>query len=377
MSSKPGAIPVPRGLLTGCLNSVNFRLIANNTHKKTKKMDVMKKIILLMISIISILSYAAEVASKSKALNNPVYSPDIITAHMSGKKADKKYFVPQITAITEDMKKKGIEHQGIPKKSSGILRVATYNVHGWRSPVKKFSDPIGADFEAIYNTIKAIDADVLLLQEVVFRPKQTAEVFSKLGYPYHSFGYANPGGGDFGNMIVSKVPFATAPIKHNFVSKVKYHHRCYVKVEFDLKKYGSRNLVIYDTHLEVTSDKQRLSEVKQLVSLVHSHDKGKNVLIGADWNSSRGKPSLIHLEKNGFADCFHLAKLPEPKFTHWTSQNLDRLYLRNWHLPIAGCYLYYSAASDHLPVIMDIALDKKATVPSAGQTHKQEENKKQ
>jgi endonuclease/exonuclease/phosphatase family metal-dependent hydrolase len=338
-------------------------------------MDVMKKIILLIISVVSLSSYAAEVASKSKALSNPLYSPDIIKAHMPGKIADKKYFIPQITAITEDMKKKGIVHQGIPKKTSGILRIATYNVHGWRSPLKKFSDTIGTDFEAIYTTIKAIDADVLLLQEVVFRPKQTSEVFSKLGYPYHSFCYGNPGGGDFGNMIVSKVPFAKDPIKHNFVSKSKPHHRCYVKVEFDLKKYGARNLVIYDTHLEVKSGKQRFAEVKQLVSLIHTHDKGKNVLIGADWNAPRGKPSLTHLEKNGFTDCFHLAKLPEPKFTHWTSQNLDRLYLWNWYLPIAGCYVYYSAASDHLPVIMDIALDKKAA-PATSSAHKQEKKKK-
>lgn len=334
----------------------------------------MKKIFFLIISLISLSSYAAEVAPKSKALGNPLYSADLIEAHKKGKIANKHYFVPQISAITEDMKKKGIKHQGVPKKTPGILRIATYNVHGWRSPLKKFSDPIGTDFDAIYNTIKEINADVLLLQEVVFRPKQTPGIFSKLGYPYHSFCYGNPAGGDFGNMIISKVPFAVDPIKHNFVSKSGPHKRCYVKAEFDLKKYGARNLVVYDTHLEVKSGKQRFAEVKQLASLVHAHDKGKNVVIGADWNAPRGKPSLTHLEKNGFTDCFRLAHLPEPKFTHWTTQNLDRLYLWNWHLSIAGCYVYYSAASDHLPVIMDIVLDKK--VHQASPAHGREEKKK-
>jgi len=335
----------------------------------------MKKVIVLIISSISLPLCAAQVASKSKTLSNPLYSPDIITEHISGEKADKKYFIPQITAITEDMKKKGIEHQGIPQKSSGILRVATYNVHGWRSPLKKFSDPIGTDFDAICNTIKEINPDVVLLQEVVFRPKQTPEVFSKLGYPYHSFCHGNPKGGDFGNMIISKVPFAKAPISHNFGTKTKPHDRCYTKVELDLKDYGARNLVLYDTHLDVESGKQRFSEIEQLVSLVHSHDKGKNVLIGADWNTVRGRPALTYLEHHGFTDCFNADKLSEPKFTHWTSHNLDRLYLWNWHLPIAGCYVYYSAASDHLPVIMDIALDKEGAAPSGSAAPKKEGSK--
>ncbi len=92
-------------------------------------------------------------------------------------------------------------------------------------------------------------------------------MLSQLGYVYQSFCYGNLEGGDFGNMIVSKVPFARDPIRHNFGSTSKPHNRCYIKVEFDLRKYGVRNLIIYGTHLDVGSRKKRLAEVQELVSL--------------------------------------------------------------------------------------------------------------
>lgn len=326
------------------------------------KVSIMKRVFLYLMLLSVLLS--VEAACGAQALSNPLYAPDIITAHTSRKKVDKKHFVSQIAAITHDMNEKGIAHQAIPKKTKDVLRIATYNVHGWRSPLKKFSDPIGADFQAIYNTIQKVNADVLILQEVVFRSQQTADVLSQLGYVYQSFCYGNPEGGDFGNMIVSKVPFARDPIRHNFGSTSKPHNRCYIKVEFDLRKYGVRNLIIYGTHLDVGSRKKRLAEVQELASLVHEHDAGKNVLIGADWNAVKGESSLKYLAKHGFVDSFDFVYLPQPQFTHWSGQTIDRLYLWNWHLPIAGCYVYYSAASDHLPVIMDISVNKKALFAS-------------
>ena len=61
------------------------------------------------------------------------------------------------------------------------------------------------------------------------------------------------------------------------------------------------------------------------------------------------------LENNEFQDCFTKSKQQCPKFTVWSGTAVDFMYLdKKWDLPIAGCHTYYSSASDHLPVIMDV-----------------------
>lgn len=217
----------------------------------------------------------------------------------------------------------------------------------------------------MFNTIKDINPDVIILQEVIEK-KDTAEIFGKIGFTEHSF-CSGPEGKNFGNMILSKIKFAGQPKKHNFKTNKIKHSRCYIRVEFDLSKSGHRNLVVYGTHLEVENKGakkgHRFDEIKELVRLA-AREKGKNVVIGADFNTTRGKPALTYLESHGFKDCFTQAHLKEPRFTHWTGQVLDYLYLWNWYLPIDGCYLYYSAASDHMPVIMDIRLTGTTATPS-------------
>jgi hypothetical protein len=49
----------------------------------------------------------------------------------------------------------------IPEKThKDIIRVATYNVHGWRGPEKRLNDSIGNSFAAIFEVIKNTNADL-------------------------------------------------------------------------------------------------------------------------------------------------------------------------------------------------------------------------
>lgn len=65
--------------------------------------------------------------------------------------------------------------------------------------------------------------------------------------------------------------------------------------------------------------------------------------------------TMTLIEQAGFKDSFAKAGLQGPKFTVWTGKVVDFIWLDNkWLLPLTGSYVYYNAASDHCPVLVDI-----------------------
>ena len=72
---------------------------------------------------------------------------------------------------------------------------------------------------------------------------------------------------------------------------------------------------------------------------------------------TRGQETMVldHLQTNGFIDCFALHSVENPTSTTWAGTRVDFILCNNrWSLPIDTCAVYYNAASDHLPVVMDI-----------------------
>lgn len=284
----------------------------------------------------------------------PAYSAHVhpLKNKKSQKKAKQIEFKKLINRICLQHTKKEI---AIPQKThKSIIRVATYNVHCWRGPEKGLSDRIGGSFSAIFDTIKQTQADILVLQEVELRSSQTYKVFASLGYKYSAFVGGPNAHSTFGNMILSKLPFAQSPIKKNF-SYGGSHKRAFVKVEIDLSTYGKKNLVIYGTHFDDQDRRLRILEAQELISNAQHYDHGKNVIIAADFNE-QGGAAIKLLASQGFINNFDLAGIGQPKFTHWSNTVIDGLYAqrKNWNLWIDGAYILYSGASDHVPVIMDI-----------------------
>jgi hypothetical protein len=99
----------------------------------------------------------------------------------------------------------------------------------------------------------------------------------------------------------------------------------------------------------------RSAHMQELVASVHRHDKGKQVIIGGDFNEQKGA-ATNYLGSQGFIDSFDLAGVAQPTFTHWSNRVLDRLYVQrnNWNMWVDGSYVLYAGAHGHLPVIMDI-----------------------
>lgn len=276
---------------------------------------------------------------------------------------------------------------------ASTLRIATYNVHFWKDPHENWSTTLG--------TIAAIDADVLILQEVEFFNTEQYEeyknLFKQQGFLYGTDVFGNtedPSSGIlFGNMILSKHPLESEPIITSFSTNYdQITTRCFINAKIKLP--NGEVLSMYGTHLDVFDGTEaiRLEQIKELIAVVNA-DPSDHVLIAGDLNSvrqqdymkppsfwnlvvaenaKRGVPTptlvLDHLQNNGFVDCFTKIGKPGPRFTTWAGTTIDFILLRNgWQLPINDCAVYFDAASDHIPVLMDVNLQKSATKPAVSQ----------
>lgn len=292
----------------------------------------------------------------------------------------------KIASFARDCKKYAFtENTKIPARTDDLsrIRIATYNVHGWDDPFNN------SNLDGMCKVINTIDADVIILQEVVLNPQiiktlserlnctiSTRNFCKTMSYGWH---------GEFGNLVISKLPIH-ALTAHTYSTPKGRETRCFIKAELVLAH--QKKLSIYGTHLEVrdTSDNEstRVSEVKELLKYAHA-DKNENIIITGDFNAvrkedydytvngksvwdmlveenkKRGFPTptnaLDTLKEHGFVDSFTKAQLPKPRFTVWPGTAVDFIFVSpTWNLPLNGSYVYYDAASDHLPVILDIKL---------------------
>ncbi len=334
---------------------------------KLQLLKLNKKICLALIFLISSSYYNS---SNSQAQTNFNPKPELLWTALNAnryqyqqqlspiydKKALKQLYVTQVADLQRKYKNLNTMIPAhVPHRAK--LRVATYNVHG-------FKDIAGqSNFWAIYNVLADINADVIILQEAnqddIFLKGKLRQRFQKLGYQAATFVGGTRPNSNFGNCIISKYRFACKPYKRNFSRyQNQLHKRAFVKVELDLSAWRQPNFVIYGTHLEVTNAQQRVAEVQELSKLANKFDQRKHVLIAADFNETLHDTALRELGRHNFIDTFAAARLPVPHFTHWSGKPLDYLCLKkNWQqaqrLTITGNYVYYNAASDHLPVITD------------------------
>lgn len=222
--------------------------------------------------------------------------------------------------------------------------------------------------------IKTINPDIVIFQEYTIKADRDLE---QLHYNHHHFIKT---AGYFGNAIFSRFPFRT--IKEAFYTTTYQEPRCYIAAEIILP--NNQPITIYGTHLDTFDNSEQTRHI-QIQELINATSNTKNVIITGDLNSIRKEdydtktwglikndftnrtrqqevPQLVssHLKQGGFADCFSFAHLEKPKYTVWNGTVVDYILLKNWELPLAGCYVYYSNASDHLPIIMDIQLKPTA-----------------
>lgn len=273
-----------------------------------------------------------------------------------------------------------------PKPSDGsIMRVVTYNIHYWKDVNNVWSR------HDIIKTIKNIDADILLLQEVMLDqtksfPKGLAAFYQqikKIGYSYCSFQSADDP--TFGNVIALKPQFKILKSAQNKFAAHDRKPRSYLTTTIELA--NKQHISLYATHFEVKNASVSEQQANELITIINQ-DTSTYKLIGADFNAVRKKDYNYHvqgyhlwddlfnkrvahfnpstlavdaLENAHFINAFDIAKKMNGRigFTVWAGTIIDFIYLNpGWNFPV-DLYVYYSAASDHLPVIVDIHLTKK------------------
>lgn len=290
-------------------------------------------------------------------------------------------------------------------RDRSFVRIVTYNVHNNQELA------LGAANSTDMNTdLKKIEPDILILQEV---PTAMLEMLKKkLSYMNLEITATWSGAETLSNVI------ATRKVASSDCAQVTFdgsqNKRGYVRCTIDLAKLvqdpladeytplrkvkESRKLVVYGTHLEVHDapgepDQYRVDQMRVMMAQAKKDiDNKKLVIIAGDMNATDPKnyegivlsdgsklydkikeayfeytkkagrphyPSAEHaaLVRKYFVDCFEKAGIPGPLWTVWTGTRVDRIYVhKTWNLPIAGCYVYYTTESDHLPVIIDFVV---------------------
>lgn len=147
-----------------------------------------------------------------------------------------------------------------------------------------------------------------------------------------------------------------------------------------IKGAKSKGLILITTHLDVFdySGEVRRKQLNQILDILKSmpanseEEKVPIVIIG-DFNALKyedyNNATLSWLKKNrgtdfetvklledyGFQDVFIEGSL---KYTSWAARRIDYVYVKNIPLSsIKNTYTYYSNASDHIPLIVDIELE--------------------
>lgn len=295
----------------------------------------------------------------SYALQTNVRISPMIKQEIIDLKQEPTLFAKQYHALIDQLKPLNAL---IPTVQKGIMRIMSYNVHRFSNAHKKPTD------QEMIRIIQTLNPTILILQEAE-NNHPIIKKFEHLGYQHHTFA-AIDSSKHFGNMILSKIPFKYTKT-YQFASnkRIKMGRiRNYIKAEIDLSAYNKNNLVLYATHLAIYTqvtgynpkntqpDQEiRLEQAREIIDNVTAHDHMKNVIIAGDFNDDARSSVWQFLIRHRFTDClreFDKGHL----FTSLYGQRIDFIRTRLLDLAMAGCYIYFNAASDHLPTFIDIAL---------------------
>ena len=188
---------------------------------------------------------------------------------------------PQIAKIPEEPKKPKVDPCAVPRD----LTVMTFNIKGGRvSP---------GELGGIADVIRSSGADVVLLQEVDQNRRrsgnvdQPAIIADHLGMTsiFGANDYITDRGG-YGNAILSRFPIDgsdNTQLPNRGGKEQRGVLRANILVE------GQR-LVVFNTHLDHTSDSLRQSQIGAVMSKVGAYDGAK--ILGGDLNSGDGSGVL-------------------------------------------------------------------------------------
>jgi endonuclease/exonuclease/phosphatase family metal-dependent hydrolase len=220
----------------------------------------------------------------------------------------------------------------------------TWNIHGGVGPDGRYS------LERIADTINRLDPDVLALQEVDSRRRTAPSPFTLLRKAVGDHGIEaksiSTSDGDYGQMLVSRCPLSVIDV-HDITHANREPRRA-IETEVSC---GHGSLRVVATHFGLNLAERR-TQAKRLVAIARQHDKA-TVMLG-DFNDWFWPGSLRDALKHELPGRTRHATFPSwcpilrlDRIFCWPPQILKRSFVdrRAWR------------ASDHLPVVADIAVE--------------------
>lgn len=293
--------------------------------------------------------------------------------------------------------------QLLQHRPSQRLRIATFNVHFWTNAREQNR------FVEIMDTIRRLDADLILLNEMVFGdfkyqaqhiPGHFAEALQPLYRKYVVCNtvpswFNNP----YGNVILIHERVARSctdalcsawdesigtfpkPVQLNRLYPLA-ETRCYVRLYFP-----PLDLLVYGTHLDVTDpDDQSRKRALQVILKDQAQHKARHALIMGDFNTLNPRDlarSKVHQRElqtvyQHLGNSFHFRALPflyrrgwhdvfelvgtYPRYSVWTGTRVDFLMVNPAlfqflkERPSAVPFVVPTTVSDHLPLVLDVPL---------------------
>jgi len=230
------------------------------------------------------------------------------------------------------------------------LRIATYNIHRCRG-LDGRTRP-----ERIIGVLKAVDADVVALQEVVGAGPhgggQAEELGAALGMGWIMSSARLLRGHQFGNMVLSRFPI-TQHVEHDLSWKTCEARRMQ---RVDVSVNGS-TLHVYNVHLG-TALLERRHQAERLAAIVTDrHVPGPKLVLG-DFNE--WMKGLVTSTLSARLNSVDLRDFLKHRRTYpgvFPLLHLDHIYYAG-HLEIVGIELPRTrlslVASDHLPLVADV-----------------------
>ena len=297
------------------------------------------------------------------------------------------------------------------------IRLVTYNVHFWQLPDLKQYDPEQNAASEMIESLVKMQADIVMLQEVLFDPKVIAQLFNRLeveGKRYFFCQEAHNYQGRFaiGNMTIFLSDFDIYSIKYhrynppllqqerqeNEKAKIESYEaepdgnlrkkwraevpgRCSILSTVS-RPGSSQKLQMTNVHLD--HRRSGYHRMMHLLEVFRMMDRSAFVpaakLIAGDFNSIDGtqlssdytreiiedarkrnqKLALNELRlmaQYGFGDSFNSSCIKPPAVSVWSLTRIDYLFVgQDSTLCMKGQYVYYTPASDHAALLFDFEL---------------------